>query len=98
MGNGYYQQGQDVPRELPNVTATNKPNQVRVGQQPRQLPSPQQSPQQQQAPQVQAPQQPPQQQQNSQEPQEPQQPQKDTVVTHNRRRARNRYNSNYHLH
>ena len=51
--NGYYQQGQDVPRELPNVTATNKPNQVRVGQQPRQLPSPQQS----------------QQQQNSQEPQ-----------------------------
>ena len=77
-GNGYYQQGQDVPRELPNVTATNKPNQVRVGQQPRQLPSPQQSPQQQQAPQVQAPQQPPQQQQNSQE---PQQPQKDTVVT-----------------
>lgn len=46
-GNGYYQQGQDVPRELPNVTATNKPNQVRVGQQPRQLPSPQQSPQQQ---------------------------------------------------
>ena len=41
-GNGYYQQGQDVPRELPNVTATNKPNQVRVGQQSRQLPSPQQ--------------------------------------------------------
>lgn len=40
--NGYYQQGQDVPRELPNVTATNKPNQVRVGQQSRQLPSPQQ--------------------------------------------------------
>lgn len=81
-GNGYYQQGQEVPRELPNVTATNKPNQVRVGQQrlseSRQLPSPQQSPQQQQAPQVQAPQQPPQQQQI---PQEPQEPQKDTVVT-----------------
>lgn len=51
-GNGYYQQGQDVPRELPNVTATNQPNQVRVGQQQlpesRQLPSPQHSPQQRQ--------------------------------------------------
>lgn len=64
-GNGYYQQGQDVPRELPNVTATNQPNQVRVGQQQfpesRQLPSPQQSPRQQQ-----------------QIPQEPQEPQQDT--------------------
>lgn len=64
-GNGYYQQGQDVPRELPNVTATNQPNQVRVGQQQlpesRQLPSPQHSPQQRQ-----------------QIPQESQEPQQDT--------------------
>lgn len=64
-GNGYYQQSQDVPRELPNVTATNQPNQVRVGQQQlpesRQLPSPQHSPQQRQ-----------------QIPQESQEPQQDT--------------------
>lgn len=70
-GNGYYQQGQDVPRELPNVTATNQPNQVRVGQQQlpdsRQLPSPQHSPQQRQ----QAP-------QESQEPQQDTQPDEET--------------------
>lgn len=77
-GNGYYQQGQDVPRELPNVTATNKPNQVRVDQQQlpdsRQLPSPQHSPQQRQ----QIP-------QESQEPQQDTQPdeepEKDTTPT-----------------
>lgn len=66
-GNGYYQQGQDVPRELPNVTATNQLNQVRVGQQQlpksHQLPSPQHSPQQRQ-----------------QIPQESQEPQQDTQL------------------
>lgn len=86
-GNGYYQQGQDVPRELPNVTATNQPNQVRVGQQQlsksRQLPSPQQSPQKQQAsqlqsPQIQAPQEP---QESKQDTQPDEEPETDTTPT-----------------
>ena len=77
-GNGYYQQGQDVPRELPNVTATNKPNQVRVGQQPRQLPSPRQ----QQAPQVQAPQEPQEPQKDTVVTQQPdEEPETDTTPT-----------------
>lgn len=74
-GNGYYG-GQT--KELPNVTATNEPNQVPVGQGQvqRQLPSPQQNVQQgqqQQMPQQQMPQQ--------QQMQQPEAPRQDTVVT-----------------
>lgn len=54
--NGYYQP--DVPKELPNVTATEQPNRVQVGQgqeqmpETRQLPQPTDSPQQTQPPQA----------------------------------------------